>query len=130
MRRKMGWVLLIATVGVGFFACAADAAVVIYEMSVAPDAEAVPMTKYGTGFGQGGGGLLGDGTARFVDTGNFGNEGFVLQGFASGWTADTRIAILANTGPGNDARSIGIRQASGNGRALGFLTGSGDGFQL
>jgi len=142
MPRKIG--VVAAVVGVGFFACAANAAVVKYQMDVALEAEAVPMTKIADGYGDVAAGDFGAplwaglqdgthgtaGTIRFVDSGSNGNDGLVLQGFAGGWTADLSIMVTTATGPGGDGRSIGVATANGAGRAIGLIPGTGDGFQF
>ena len=93
-------------------------AVHTYEMAVAPDAEANPMTRVEDGFGEQGG-LLG-GTAAFADIGIGGAPGFYLNNLGSTYTIDIRVRADINPmGPvGYTARSIGVADADNFGPGI------------
>ncbi len=118
----------------GFAVVTASGAVLTYEMGVAPDAEPVPMTRAGDGFGsQAAGDFCGPNFAgfvngfagcagRFVDSGATGTNGYYKDGFAGAWTADLRISVEVSTGGTGTIGNMNVAQASGNrGRAIAFL---------
>lgn len=120
MRGKMVCFLL---VGVGVFACAANAAVLSWEFTVHPTQEAVPMMEAkgsdGTGTGYGSGqGLLGDGTAEFGDAPYLsGNYGFYLGGGTGPFTMDIRVKVLEDVLEGK-GKSLSFADSTGNGRGM------------
>ncbi len=110
-----------------------------FEMTVAPDAEAAPMTKVGDGFGDLAAGDFGApnfaglqngtngpaGTARFVDSGSNGNDGYYIQGFTGGWSVDMRISVEAAMSGIPPRHSLSVREASGSGRGVGIEPNTG-----
>jgi len=97
---------------VAISATGAWAGVHYYEMAVAPDAEANPMTRVEDGFG-GQGGLLG-GTAAFADIGIGYAPGFYLNNLGYTYTIDMRVRADINPmgQVGYTARSIGVADAA------------------
>jgi MYXO-CTERM domain-containing protein len=139
MQRKIG--LVVALVGVGFFACGASAAVVGWEFTVDPTSEATPMLGYASdvawppdngvytpyGGTTAGTGLQGDGTAIFADAPTeSANSGFVLGGFGPGYTLDVRVKVLENVTQ-TAGKSMSIVDSTGNGRGIKLRT---DGLEL
>src|SRR4051812_26188842 len=107
---------------VSLFSGAVSGAVLTFEMTVAPDAESTPMTKVGDGFGDLAAGdfgaplnagLQGDGTARLVDSGNNGQDGYSVNNIGGGagtFTIDMKVRAnnTVQPGAGNDIRSMGV----------------------
>jgi hypothetical protein len=144
-RASTGWSVSAAIVGTVAFTRAANAMPLdsppptySFEMSVPPDAEASPMIKIGDGFGDLAAGDFGApnfgglqdgtngraGTARFVDSGSHGNDGYYIQGFTGAWIVDMRISAEAEALPVT-ARCLSIREAAGKGRGVAIEPNTG-----
>jgi len=120
MKRKIG--LVIAIIAVGAFASGANATIITYEMDVMPDADATPMTIGAAGGGDGGTGLIGDGTARFTDLTDSGNKGYYLTGLGTSHTVDLRVKSNVATLTGSNPRSMSVFNGA-NGRGVRLETG-------
>ncbi len=150
--RVFKWTLV--AVGLcGWCAGIAWGTILAYEMDVAPDDASLgtaAMTKVGGGFGDpavdfdagpqitgapaGSAGLQGDGTARFIDSGNYARAGFYKTGLGNVFTVDMRV--MANWSIGGNTITGGANGASGmrsmaitNGNAEGVLN-SGPGVEI
>src|SRR5687767_12323038 len=113
---------VLAVLMFGFSTQSIQAAVYTFEMTLAPDAESVVMTKVGDGFGDTAAGdfgpplsagIQGDGSARFVDSGSNGLDGYEINNLGAGiatYTVDMSVRANNTTLPpsGNDIRSMGI----------------------
>lgn len=152
------WSWVAAAAGLAAYSSGAMASVIIWNMSVSPAADTVPMTVVGTGDGFGNGGSDNGsphfagvqngtngpvGTARYVDSGATGNQGMYRQGFGSAWTADLRISVEVSVAPSNGSMASFRATTDGGtnfgGRTIGFLdrntaglgpNGGGNGFRL
>src|SRR4051812_37248725 len=99
-------------------ASSVKAAIYTFEMTVAPDSEPQPMTKIEDGFGDSGAGdfgpplnagLQGNGTARLVDSGGNGLDGYEINQLGGGistFTVDMYVRANNTVLPsgGNDIR--------------------------
>ncbi|MBI4578918.1 MAG: hypothetical protein HY718_04395 [Planctomycetes bacterium] len=129
-RRRRASILFCAVYSllVSWTAGPVHADILYYELSVGPDAEAVPMVKLGDGYGDlasgdfgppRNAGLQGDGTARLVDSGTHGKDGYYIIGLGATFTVELRVKANGAVLPasGNDRRSMGIHDG-GNGRGI------------
>ncbi len=136
-KTKMLLVMTLLTMGTtsawAYVDCGDEHEVNYYEMFVSPDIDGfgkptaqgdrminTPARLLGDGFGSkaagdfdAGAGLLLDGTARFIDSGAHGSNGFLMKQYSSaGGSLYLRIKVNADTVGNNSAYTIGIGGAS------------------